>query len=198
MKNLVILVVMVCLLAGCATTVTPFGTTSGLGIGGGEMAKYADPTKKVDPSQTAYKGADSHAAALALGDIQDPAARADAKEALIAVSENTGWGGTFGRGRGVRSGVAPTIAGTNGGYGRLYNPFEYPIMVQIRGLGSPYTFGPGEEQELLVPYGKYDIVVYNAESGQLIGHDQIDTSHQTKVGDKVYDFNVRLDGTDIR
>lgn len=180
-------------LAGCSTTMTPFGTSSVLGIGG--MAKYADPSQKVDPSQTAYKGAEGHAAALALGDIENPEARADAKEAMIAVSENTSiWGrGSRGMGTVGINGQLPIIAGSNGAFGRMYNPFEYPITVLVRGLGSPYTFGPGEEQELLVPPGKYDVVVYNAETRQLMGHNELNTAYRRKVGDKVYDFNIRLD-----
>lgn len=189
-----IMVFLMIFVSSCATTITPSGIQSGLWTG--NKVPIYDPSQKVDPSQTANKSADGHAAALALGDIQDTAARADAKEAMIAISDNNGlWG------RSMRSigynGQPPALAGTSGGFGRLYNPFEYPITVLIRGLGSPYTFGPGEEQELLVPYGKYDVIVYNTESGQLIGHDTLDTSRRMKVGDKIYDFNIRLDGEDI-
>lgn len=182
------------IISGCATTITPSGMQSGLWTGN-KVPMY-NPSQKVDPSQTANKGSDGHAAALALGDIQNPEARADAKEAMIAISENNGF---WSRGmRGVsHNGQPPALAGTGGGFGRLYNPFEYPITVMIRGLGSPYTFGPGEEQELLVPHGKYDVIVYNTDSGQLIGHDTLDTSRRMKVGDKIYDFNIRLDGEDI-
>ncbi|MDO8669470.1 MAG: hypothetical protein Q7K65_04210 [Candidatus Buchananbacteria bacterium] len=190
----------VILFCGCSTTSSPFGLYSGLGIGGGKMATYADPRLKVDPSQVAYKSSDGYAAALALGDISDPEARADAKDAMIAISDNSSiWNRgsrNFGATRGV-SDQAPALAGFDGGFGRIYNPFEYPVTVLIRGLGSPYTFGPGEEQELAVPYGRYDVVVYNAETGQLIGHERLDTSRRMKTGDHVYDFNIRLDGTDI-
>ncbi|NCN07788.1 hypothetical protein GW933_03830 [Candidatus Falkowbacteria bacterium] len=193
---LLILVVIfeIMLISGCATTMTPVGIQSGLWTGN-KVPMY-DPSQKVDPSQTANKGADGHAAALALGDIQNPEARTDAKEAMIAISENNSF---WGRGSGAIGigGQVPALAGQNGGFGRLYNPFEYPIRVIIRGLGSAYTFGPGEEQELLVPQGKYDVIVYNAESGQLIGHDTLDTSRRMKTGDKIYDFNIRLDGVDI-
>ncbi len=193
-------IIFVFLIAGCSTIDTQFGRYSGLGIGSGQIGQNANPTLKVDPSQTAYKGAEGHAAALALGDIADPVARADAKEAMIAVSENDNiWN------RGVRGsnsgnigavderGRSAVIAGISGAYGRMYNPFEYPITVVIVGLGSPYTFGPGEVQELLIPHGDYDAVVYNTSLHQMMGHNHFDTSTQKKWDDKIYNFIVRLD-----
>jgi len=196
MKELVTLVVVAVLLAGCATTITPNGLQSGIWTGN-KVPMY-NPSQRVDPSQTAYKGVEGHAAALALGDIDNPEARTDAKEAMIAISENASFWGRGSRGIGGFSttninGRAPVIAGTSGAYGRMYNPFEYPITVVIRGLGSPYTFGPGEEQELLLPHGKYDVVVYNTESRQLMGHNHFGTLFERKYADKVYNFNVRLD-----
>lgn len=198
--GLISMIVGLIFMAGCSTIDTQFARYSGLGLGAGQLGELSDPTLKVDPSQTAYKGAEGHAAALALGDIVDPLARADAKEAMIAVSENDNiWN------RGIRGsnsgnigtvderGRSPVIAGTSGAYGRMYNPYEYRITVVIVGLGSPYTFGPGEVQELLIPHGEYDAVVYNTTSHQLMGHNHFGTSTQKKWADKIYNFIVRLD-----
>lgn len=200
-QMLAVMVLMVVVLAafGCSTTTTQFGMSSGMG-GGQRMAVYADPSRRVDPSQTAYKGASGHAAALALGDITDTEARQDAKEAMIAISENSSFWNRGGRGLNSvgASGQVPTLAGTSGAFGRMYNPFEHPITVLIRGLGSPYTFGPGEEQEFSIPFGRYDVVVYNTETGQLMGHNKLDTSYRRKVGDKIYDFNMRVDAEGVR
>lgn len=202
-KCLIVLVLVGLLATGCMTIDTPHGSQKSYGWSSNQMAKHADPTQKIDPSQTAWKGYDGHAAALALGDIKDPAARADAKEAMIAVSENSNmniWGYSKSGSNKVigvmADGRPPTVLGSSGAFGAMYNPNKFPIIVQIRGLGSPYTFRPGETVKLIVPHGKYQIWVYNAETKNLLGtNDKLDTKWgRHRRGDKTYDFIVRLDG----
>jgi len=180
------------LLVGCATTVTPNGTQIGIWTGN-KMKKY-DPNIKVDSSQIANSGAYSHAVALALADIKDPEARADAKEAMIAISGNNP-ANIWRNGTGINSNRPPAVLGVRGAFGRMYNPNKFPVRVAIRGLGSPYVFGPGEQLELVVPYGQYEVWTYNAETGSFLGKDKLDTSRRRfRVGDVTYDFQVSLDG----
>lgn len=206
--NCLAVLLIVVLMVGCSTTSSNFASMSGFGFGGKRVIEQADPSRPVDPGQTGLAGINGqsgpYAAAVTLGTISNPEARKDSLEAIKTISENESIG-IWGRGARVRGGQgligqnnrAPAIEGVNVGFGRMENPFPYPIKVYIRGLGSPHLFRPGEVLELHVPHGRYELVIYNAETGQLIGAEKLDTSYRSKLGDKSYDFNIWLDGNDL-
>ena len=203
--NLIAVLLIGILIVGCSTTSTQRGQRSGLiGFSGKRLITYTDPSQPVDPGQTGLEGINGQSGPITLGTIADSEARKDSLEAIKTISENESvgiWGrgarGLGGRGINPNNNRAPAIEGVNGGFGRMENPFTYPIKVYVRGLGSPYVFRPGEVLELIVPHGRYEVVIYNGETGQLIGAEKLDTSYRTKQGDKEYDFNIRLDGNDL-
>lgn len=195
MKRFGILVMMCVLVlcSGCMTSGGQWGQGGGLWSTGAGSAEINDPSRRVDPGQIAARDPGPYGAALGIGNIQDPAARNDAKEALQTVSENQNmfWGGS--RSGQLPNGKAPAVAGSTNAFGKLINSFDYPINVVVKGAGSGQSFGPGQEVELLLPHGRYTVALYNS-AGNLIGQEQIDTSRRTRRGDVVYDFYVRLDG----
>lgn len=131
MKKLSVLSIIVILfsivLMGCVST--PYGNKRGLFTG--QMTRYADPTQQVNPGTVAYSGINGpsgpYAAALGLGNISDPAARADARQVMESVSYNQGWyGGAYGRGGHAR-------AATNRGphHGAIINNNDHDAWVSI-------------------------------------------------------------------
>jgi hypothetical protein len=148
------LVLVVFVATGCATY-TPYGSVSG--VGSQKMIAYADPTLPVNSGVVATHGINGpsgpYAAAVALGSISDGQARRDAKEALVAVAENSyGYGG-YSRGA-ARGGLQS---------GAVANSYNFTIEVSVDGGGTVPIAPKSFARFNLLP-GRHTMVYYVPDS----------------------------------
>jgi hypothetical protein len=152
-------------------------------------------TKPIDSSHTRYRAVETQgdvtASAAVVGGIEDSRAREAAMKTAIAVSENQSgfYGSRSGGGRIVGRGNPAAAMRKEVAFGKIHSLSTDPLEVTIVGMGR-MNFGPGEEIELYLPPGTYEILTYKEGWGKAVSQKE-----SIRIRDSSrHDFSIHLRG----